>query len=579
MSESTSGFAALNLHADVLAALNAVGYEEPSPIQAQAIPVILEGHDVIGQAQTGTGKTAAFALPLLSRLNASANTPQALVLVPTRELAIQVATAFEKYASKMRGVKVLAMYGGAPMGPQLKALRMGAQVIVATPGRLCDHLRRDSSLLNGVQQLVLDEADEMLKLGFMDDLEVIFQAMPAARQSVLFSATLPASIKAIAEKHLKQPKHIKIAAKTQTVSRIEQAHVMVHADQKPAVVLRLLEVEAFDALIGFVRTKQATVDMADMLIKNGYRAAALNGDIAQAMREQVVDKLRKGSLDIVIATDVAARGLDVPRITHVLNIDMPYDPESYVHRIGRTGRAGRDGRALLLATPRERRMLQVIERVTNQPVPAMALPGADAVREARLLRLLEQLQPLSEKAEDHRGAVRDELCKRLQCDTATLAAMLLSRMTANQAFTDAELKAEQPGQPQAGGARPERKRNDRNDRPERGERAPRGERSNDRGERGERPRRQREEEAYVPTPGSVRVRIGVGRRDGVQPKNLLGAILNEGGLGKDQVGRITLRDTFSLVELPEQGLAQILDRLKETRVAGKPLKMRRYRED
>lgn len=580
MSEQLSGFAALNLHSDVLAALTAVGYEEPSPIQAQAIPVILDGHDVIGQAQTGTGKTAAFALPLLSQLDAKANTPQALILVPTRELAIQVATAFEKYSSQMRGVKVLAMYGGAPMGPQLKALRMGAQVVVATPGRLCDHLRRDEALLDDVQQLVLDEADEMLKLGFMEDLEVIFDACPEDRQSVLFSATLPASIKAIAEKHLNQPKHIKIAAKTQTVSRIEQSHVFVHADQKPAVVLRLLEVERFDALIGFVRTKQATVDMAELLVKNGYRAAALNGDIPQAQREQVVDKLRDGSLDIVIATDVAARGLDVARITHVLNIDMPYDPESYVHRIGRTGRAGREGRALLLVTPRERRMLQVIERVTNQPVPAIDLPNGQAVREARLLRLLDQLQPLAEKAEAHRGAVRDELCQRLGCDVAALAAMLLSRMTAGQAFTEAELAAEQPAQPSN---RPERKRGER---PERGERSSRGERSEraprgDRAgaERGERPRRQREEAPYEPTPGRVRVRIGLGRRDGVQPKNLLGAILNEGGLNKDQVGRIQLRDTFSLIELPEQGLSQIMDRLKETRLAGKPLKMRRYRED
>ncbi len=361
MTQETVGFAALGIHPNVLAAIVAVGYEEPSPIQAQSIPLILEGHDMIGQAQTGTGKTAAFALPLLSRIDPSRREPQMLVLVPTRELALQVATACETYSKQLPGVGVVAVYGGAPMGPQLKALRQGAQILVATPGRLCDHLRRDEKLLATVQRLVLDEADEMLKLGFMDDLEVIFEALPESRQTVLFSATLPASIRGIAERHLKQPKHVKIAAKTQTVARIEQVHLMVHADQKAGSIQRLLEVEQFDALIAFVRTKQATLDYAELLERQGYRAAALNGDMPQAQRERVIESLKDGSLDIVIATDVAARGLDVPRITHVLNIDMPYDPESYVHRIGRTGRAGREGRALLLVTPRERRMLQVIE--------------------------------------------------------------------------------------------------------------------------------------------------------------------------------------------------------------------------
>ncbi|MCO5626163.1 DEAD/DEAH box helicase, partial [Pseudomonas aeruginosa] len=337
MTQETVGFAALGIHPNVLAAIVAVGYEEPSPIQAQSIPLILEGHDMIGQAQTGTGKTAAFALPLLSRIDPSRREPQMLVLVPTRELALQVATACETYSKQLPGVGVVAVYGGAPMGPQLKALRQGAQILVATPGRLCDHLRRDEKLLATVQRLVLDEADEMLKLGFMDDLEVIFEALPESRQTVLFSATLPASIRGIAERHLKQPKHVKIAAKTQTVARIEQVHLMVHADQKAGSIQRLLEVEQFDALIAFVRTKQATLDYAELLERQGYRAAALNGDMPQAQRERVIESLKDGSLDIVIATDVAARGLDVPRITHVLNIDMPYDPESYVHRIGRTG--------------------------------------------------------------------------------------------------------------------------------------------------------------------------------------------------------------------------------------------------
>ncbi len=280
----TGGFAALELHPAILSAITAVGYEEPSPIQSQSIPVILAGHDMIGQAQTGTGKTAAFALPLLSRLDPARREPQILILTPTRELAMQVAAAFERYSCEMGGVKVVAVYGGAPMGPQLKALRLGAQIIVATPGRLCDHLRRDDKLLGSVGHLVLDEADEMLKLGFMEDIEFIFEALPESRQTVLFSATLPASIRAIAERNLKSPKHIKIATKTQTVERIEQVHLMVHADQKPASVLRLLEVEQFDALIAFVRTKQATLDIAELLERNGYRASALNGDMPQAHR-------------------------------------------------------------------------------------------------------------------------------------------------------------------------------------------------------------------------------------------------------------------------------------------------------
>ncbi|EPG5420105.1 DEAD/DEAH box helicase [Pseudomonas aeruginosa] len=556
MTQETVGFAALGIHPNVLAAIVAVGYEEPSPIQAQSIPLILEGHDMIGQAQTGTGKTAAFALPLLSRIDPSRREPQMLVLVPTRELALQVATACETYSKQLPGVGVVAVYGGAPMGPQLKALRQGAQILVATPGRLCDHLRRDEKLLATVQRLVLDEADEMLKLGFMDDLEVIFEALPESRQTVLFSATLPASIRGIAERHLKQPKHVKIAAKTQTVARIEQVHLMVHADQKAGSIQRLLEVEQFDALIAFVRTKQATLDYAELLERQGYRAAALNGDMPQAQRERVIESLKDGSLDIVIATDVAARGLDVPRITHVLNIDMPYDPESYVHRIGRTGRAGREGRALLLVTPRERRMLQVIERVTGQKVGEVRLPDAETVLEARLARLAASLTPLLDSAVEQRGAVRDELCRRLGCDAETLAAALLARLTAGKALDLESVRREQPLTPSAPRERA------------------------DRGERGERPERSGERRPMAPpSEGRARCRTALGVRDGVAAKNLLGAILNEGGLSREDIGRIQIRDTFSLIELPEANLERLLTKLKDTRVAGKALRLRRYRED
>ncbi len=553
MTQEIGGFAALGIHPSVLAAVIAVGYEEPSAIQSQAIPVILGGHDMIGQAQTGTGKTAAFALPILSKIDPAKREPQALILAPTRELALQVATAFETYSKQMPGVGVVAVYGGAPMGPQLKAIRQGAQIIVATPGRLVDHLSRNGTLLSTIQYLVLDEADEMLKLGFMDDLEVIFEAMPESRQTVLFSATLPHSIRAIAEKHLREPQHIKVATKTQTVTAIEQAHLMVHADQKIAAVLRLLEVEDFDALIAFVRTKQATLDLAAALEAKGYKAAALNGDIAQNQRERVIESLKDGRLDIVVATDVAARGLDVSRITHVFNVDMPYDPESYVHRIGRTGRAGREGRALLLVTPRERRMLQVIERVTNQKVAEARLPNAQQVLEARIKKLTNSLSPLVADAEASHGELLDKLIADIGCSPRALAAALLRKATNGQALTLAEVEKEQPLVP-TGSPR------ERSDRPERS---------------GDRERR-----APIPlAEGRARCRTALGARDGIAARNLLGAILNEGGLAREDIGRIQVRDSFSLVELPEEGLERLLGKLKDTRVGGKQLKLRRYRED
>ena len=556
MTQETGGFAAFNLNPNILAAVAATGYEEPSAIQQQSIPIIMAGKDMIGQAQTGTGKTAAFALPILHCIDPAKREPQALILAPTRELALQVATAFETYAKQMPGVTVVAVYGGAPMGPQLKAIRNGAQIVVATPGRLCDHLRRDEKVLSTVNHLVLDEADEMLKLGFMDDLEVIFKALPPTRQTVLFSATLPQSIRAIAERHLRDPQHVKIQTKTQTVTAIEQAHLLVHADQKTSAVLSLLEVEDFDALIMFVRTKQATLDLASALEAKGYKAAALNGDIAQNQRERVIDSLKDGRLDIVVATDVAARGLDVPRITHVFNVDMPYDPESYVHRIGRTGRAGREGRALLLVTPRERRMLQVIERVTGQKVAEVRLPDAQAVLDARIKKLTNSLTPLVADAESTHGDLLDRLIADIGCSPRALAAALLRKATNGQALTLAAIERERPLVPNS---------------------APRerSERSGDRPDRGDRERR-----APVPlAEGRARCRTALGARDGIAAKNLLGAILNEGGLAREAIGRIQVRDSFSLVELPEAGLEGLLAKLKDTRVAGKQLKLRRYRED
>ncbi|MFD1260980.1 DEAD/DEAH box helicase [Entomomonas asaccharolytica] len=596
--KKNSSFAELGIHPSILAAIAAVGYEEPSPIQAKAIPEILAGHDIIGQAQTGTGKTAAFALPILSKIDPTSRHTQVLVLAPTRELALQVADAFESYAKQMPTVKVAAIYGGAPMGAQLKAIRNGVQVLVATPGRLCDHLRRDANFLSGVQFLVLDEADEMLKLGFMDDLESIFKTLPKKRQTALFSATLPASIKAIAEKQLNEPKNIKIAAKTQTVERIEQTYLMVHPDQKNAAVLRLLEVEDFDALIAFVRTKQATLDLATELEIKGYRVAALNGDIAQNQREKVIESLKDGRLDIVVATDVAARGLDVPRITHVFNVDMPYDPESYVHRIGRTGRAGRTGKALLLVTPRERRMLQTIERVTKQEVSEATLPNSQSILEARIRRLTKNLQPFTkpEESQQHYVELVNKLTTDLDCSVEDLAVALLRRATNRRPLTVEEIERTEPKLTPISNAKREpgsrdrkergerRERGERKERGERGERRERGERK-ERGERSERgPRIEREGRSSGRSndrvsEGKVRCRTPVGSLDGVAAKNLLGAILNEAGINKDQIGKITIRDSFSIVELPEKGLEKILTKLKDTRVAGKPLKLRRYRED
>ena len=571
-------FSTLGLHPSVLAAITAVGYEEPSPIQTQSIPLIMAGHDMIGQAQTGTGKTAAFALPILSRIDANRREAQVLVLAPTRELALQVATAFESFAAQMPSVNVVAIYGGAPMGPQLKAIRNGAQVIVATPGRLVDHLSRNGGLLSTIKFLVLDEADEMLKLGFMDDLEVIFNAMPDDRQTVLFSATLPASIRGIAEKHLRQPQQVKIASKTQTVARIDQAHLMVHADQKVNAILRLLEVEDFDAMIGFVRTKQATLDIAAALEAKGYKVAALNGDIAQNQRERVIDSLKDGRLNIVIATDVAARGLDVPRITHVFNIDMPYDPESYVHRIGRTGRAGRDGRALLLVTPRERRMLQVIERVTGQKVAEILLPDAKVILQARIRRLTQDLTPRVKDKENQNIELLTHLTTELNCSVEELALGLLAKTNEGQAFTLAGVEREQPVMTaRSRDDRAQRGSRDGGGRSEGGRGEGRSESRGDRGDRGEGGRERRAPLAL--SEGKVRCRTALGVRDGVAARNLLGAILNEGGLSREAIGRIQIRESFSLVELPEEGLESLLGKLKDTRVAGKALKLRRYRED
>ena len=406
-----SGFRDLNLDAAVLQALTDVGYEVPTPIQAATIPPLLAGADLLGQAQTGTGKTAAFALPVLSKIELGRAQPQALVLVPTRELAIQVAEAFQSYAAHMRGFHVLPIYGGQSYTPQIKGLKRGAHVIVGTPGRIMDHMKRGTLDLGGLSTLVLDEADEMLQMGFIDDIEWILEQTPANRQVALFSATLPSAIRRIAQKHLKKPVEITIQSKTSTAANIRQRYWLVSGLHKLDALTRILEAETFDGMLIFVRTKLETVDLSDRLQARGFDAAPLNGDIPQQQRERTVNALKAGKVDIVVATDVAARGLDVERISHVVNYDVPYDSESYVHRIGRTGRAGRKGEAILFIAPRERNMLRIIERATRQQIEQMSLPSIADVNEQRVSRFK---QRITEAVTAGEGAVFRELIEEFE---------------------------------------------------------------------------------------------------------------------------------------------------------------------
>ncbi len=581
MTESFESFAALQLPAALLTALADVGYETPSPIQAACIPLFLAGRDLIGEAQTGTGKTAAFALPLLARLDLAKKVPQALVLTPTRELAIQVAEAFQKYAHHMPGFHVLPVYGGQSMVIQLRALSRGTHIIVGTPGRVMDHLERKSLNLDGLQTLVLDEADEMLRMGFIDDVEWILEHTPAARQTALFSATMPDPIRRIAQRYLRAPEQVKIRSATTTVAAIKQRYWQVRGADKLEALTRMLEVEEeFEAALIFVRTKLATVDLAEKLEARGYEAAALNGDMTQGLREQVVERLKSGSLDIVVATDVAARGLDVPRISHVINYDVPYDTEAYVHRIGRTGRAGRTGNAILFVAPREMRMLKAIERATRQPIEAIQMPTRGEVAERRVTQFKQQiLDVLAEENLDFFFEVVRRMESEENVATRQIAAALAFLAQRERPLQPIGVDApEYPAAP----PRPERPVfADRGERPVRAERPP----FTERGERSERPaqtewierparaeRPPREPRAF--TVGKVvRYRIEVGRNQGALPKEIVGAIANEGGIEGKLIGQINLFDDYSTVELPELP-AEVLDILKRTRVRQLPLKIR-----
>jgi ATP-dependent RNA helicase DeaD len=590
---SSTDFAELGISAPVLKAVQQLGYEQPSPVQAQSIPILLEGKNLLGTAQTGTGKTAAFALPFLSMLDEKQKTPQILVLTPTRELAIQVAEAFQTYAKFIKGFHVLPIYGGADISGQLRGLKRGAQVVVGTPGRMLDHLRRRSLDLSEVKGLILDEADEMLRMGFIDDVETILSKTPDNCQRALFSATMPPAIRRVSQKYLGDAETVNIQNKTKTVERIEQQYVTCKSHQKMDALTRVLEVEAFDGMIIFVRTKSSTVDIAERLEARGFSSAALNGDLSQALRERTINRLKKGQVDIVVATDVAARGLDVERISHVINFDIPYDNESYVHRIGRTGRAGRDGKAILFITPKENRMLRSIEKSTRQVIKPMAMPSNEEVSGQRIQQFTEQLMKTMAlpKLDKFRSLIQ-QLADENELDMGDIAAALaFENQKERPLFPKLETIAAPSSRDRDGDSGRERNR-DRGDRTkDRGERTKdRGERKEHRGqrtesrdtrgesrnERSDRPQREaRAKDADANRDGvpMVTYRLEVGNNDKITPSNIVGAIANEADIESRFIGEIKLHDEYSTVDLPKGMPAELLNHLKKVRVCAKPMQI------
>ncbi|MEC8907614.1 MAG: DEAD/DEAH box helicase, partial [Pseudomonadota bacterium] len=570
MTDSNStGFASLGLPFPVLRVLEELGYETPSAIQANSIPPLLEGKDVLGMAQTGTGKTAAFALPLLVRTNPDFRTPQVLVLAPTRELAQQVAEAAKTYSKHMSGINVTAIYGGSDYGSQLRDLKRGPQWVVGTPGRVMDHLRRGTLSLADIKAVVLDEADEMLRMGFIDDVNWILEQAPAKRQVALFSATMPKEIQRVAETHLNEPVQVKIESKTTTNDRIRQRYWFVGGVHKNDALLRIAETEDFDAMMIFVRTKQATEEVADFMAANGFRCAPLNGDIPQQQRERAVEKLKAGKLDMIVATDVAARGLDVERISHVINYDIPQDTESYVHRIGRTGRAGREGEAIVFVRGREKRMLRDIEKATRQPIEEMPLPSAAQVnakrREAFRARIIDALN--TEKNALYREIIESVLTEH-PVDALDVAAACASLIQGDKALFIDE-KADQKMQ--------ERKKRDRDDREPRQQREPR-----DRGDRGSRGRKATPDINPLPLKGQpnvdmVRYMVGVGYDDGLRPGNLVGAVANEADLESRYIGHIEILENYSIVDLPAGMPPETMKTLRNARVCGRALEIKEFK--
>ena len=559
--ETEISFADIGLSADILTALDDLGYEKPSPIQQQCIPHLLAGRDVLGMAQTGSGKTAAFGLPLLNNIDPNLRAPQILVLAPTRELAVQVAEACTDFSKHMRNVNVVALYGGQRYDVQLRALRQGPQVVVGTPGRLLDHLKRGTLDLSNLKGLVLDEADEMLRMGFIEDVETIMSQIPANHQTALFSATMPEAIRRITRRFMKDPQEVRIQTSVTTRPDISQSYWTAYGARKSEALVRFLEAEDFDAAIIFVRTKNATLEVAETLERNGYNSAALNGDMNQALREQTLERLKDGRLDILIATDVAARGLDVERISLVVNYDIPMDAESYVHRIGRTGRAGRAGRALLFVENRERRLLRNIERTMKLTIPEVELPDAEMISQRRQEKFAATIHAEMESSnlDQYRALLKklvpaDSDESDADIDMETLAAVLLK-------MAEGERKLILP--PDAP-RRPRREFNDRDDR----RRNDRNDRFGDRPERGDRPRRERRDVGDMEL-----YRIEVGRTDGVEVRHIVGAIANEGDINSRYIGNIKLFDTHSTIELPKGMPTDLLQHFTRTRVMNKPMNM------
>jgi len=548
--DTVTAFNQLALNKPIMKALDEVGYETPSPIQAQTIPLILEGKDVLGQAQTGTGKTAAFALPLLSGLDLKQKDPQVMVLVPTRELAIQVAEAFQKYAKHMKGFHVLPVYGGQDYRGQIHALKRGVHVVVGTPGRVMDHMRRGTLKLQTLTALVLDEADEMLRMGFIDDVEWILEQTPPGRQIALFSATLPQQVRRIATRHLSEPAQITIKVKTTTAETIRQRFWPVSGVHKLDALTRILEAEHFDAMLVFVRTKTATLELSEKLEARGYDSAPLNGDIPQQQRERTVQQLKKGKLDILVATDVAARGLDVERISHVINYDIPYDTEAYVHRIGRTGRAGRHGDAILFVAPREKRMLSAIEKATRQKIDIMDLPSTELINDKRIARFKQRITDtlanedlgffdrLVEQYQHEHNVPAHEiaaaLAQLLQGDTPLLIQHKPQRKTDKRRDSNVEQPRKKPVRKKAG---------------------------------------QPAIKESSPEEGMERYRIEVGDNHKVKPGNIVGAIANEAGIDSQYIGRIDIHDDYSLIDLPEGMPKGVFTNLKRVWVSGQQLKI------
>ncbi|MBN4054431.1 DEAD/DEAH box helicase [Nitrospira defluvii] len=545
----TTGFRAFGLIPALFKSLDDVGYETPSPIQAECIPRLLEGRDVVGQAHTGTGKTAAFALPLLSRIDLKLLKPQVFVLTPTRELAIQVAESFKRYASHMRGFHVLPIYGGQDYGGQIRQLKRGVHVVIGTPGRVMDHMRRGTLTLDFLIALVLDEADEMLRMGFIDDVEWILEQTPSSRQTALFSATMPKPIRRIAQKHLRDPKEITIKMPTKTAGLINQRYWMVSGLHKLDALTRILEAEIFDAVLIFVRTRTETLALSDKLEARGYACAPLNGELPQSKREQTINRFKQGKIDMIVATDVAARGLDVDRISHVINYDIPNDTESYVHRVGRTGRAGRTGEAILFVSPRERRMLYEIEKATKQKIALMALPTTQMINDKRIARFTQRItDTLALEDFDFYTELIDRYRQEYDVPAIDIAAAL-AQMVQGEKPLLLEKRELKP-------SKSDGRTSDKQKVPSKKQRTIPSEHTG---------------HTSPPAKGMEWYRIEVGRIHGVKPKNIVGAIVNEIDMDSRYIGRVEIADHFSAVELPEGMPRKVFRILKTVWVAGEQL--------